>query len=92
MNPCAIEAFLVTSQTEQLYYNVGDAALTDARYELEQAPNCGYATTVTIETFADFIVHNEATQDFTIYTVSPQASVFNYVTVLASISVPKDHT
>ena len=49
-------------------YLVNDPSETTFAYIFTQTNLCGYPETITIDNPTDFIIHNEADKDFTIYT------------------------
>lgn len=58
---------LTASQTLTTFsYRIGAPSITSQQYAFEEDVPCNYAKTVTIENLPAFMVHNEATSDFTI--------------------------
>ena len=92
VNPCEISEYTASIDSTAIEYLVNDPAVTTFAYIFTQTNLCGYSETITIDNPADFIIHNEADQDFTIYTDLRTSVEVYTVSVSRSISVFDDHT
>ena len=64
VDPCVIDGYAAYNEPKLLSYVIGDPAVNGGNYYFAEA--CNYPGTITLSRLPIFVVHNEATRDFTI--------------------------
>ena len=81
---CLVDSYTADKIIDTISYNIGAPDLTSESYSFIEDPECNYPETVTLINLPDFVIHNEATSDFTIPSNSDLSLIGSYTVTIRS--------
>ena len=86
MEPCQISSFTDSLTAGPIFYNIGAPDKTDGNYDFLQDLPCGYVETVSVANLEPYMIHNQASRDFTILQQTDLSLISEYIiTITATI-------